>query len=196
MSDQDIMLVGAGVEQVELLQIAGEMANNAAARGVLRDYQARKSAETVRRQRADIAIFERYLQEAGVPASGMDEDLAIWRGVTHGLIDGFVRWQLLAGYALGSINVRLSTIKTYCLLAARAGYLSGDQLALIKAVKGYRPGEYKNVDADRQRAKLATRRPDAKKAAPIEIAPAVADLLKEQPDTPRGRRDRVPARNQ
>lgn len=189
MREQDIMIVGAGVEQVSRLQLAGEIANQAAARGVLSDYQARKSTETLRRQSADIALFEIYLQEAGVSVSGMAQDLALWRGVTHGLVDGFIRWQLQGAYALGSINVRVSSIKTYCQLAARAGYLSGDQLALIKAVKGYRPGEYKNVDADRARAKLATRKPDAKKAAPVEIAPAAADLLKEQPDTPRGRRD-------
>ncbi len=191
MSNQEIMIVGAGVEQVSRLQVAGEIANNAAARGVLSDYQSRKSAETLRRLAADIALFENYLQFAGVPVSGMSADLSAWRGVTHGLVDGFLKWQLQQGYAVGSINVRLSSVKTYCTLAARAGYIDGSHLALIKAVKGYRPGEARHVDADRARLKLATRKPEAKKAAPVEFAPVVGDLLKEQPDTPRGRRDRL-----
>lgn len=191
MSNQEIMIVGYGVEQVSRLQVAGQAANNAAIAGKLGDYQRRKGAETLRRQAADIALFENYLQEAGVPVSEMGADLSAWRGVTHGLVDGFIKWQLQQGYAIGSINVRLSTVKTYCTLAAQAGYIDGNHLALIKAVKGYRPGEARNVDADRARLKLATRKPEAKKAAPVEIAPAAADLLKEQPDTPRGRRDRL-----
>jgi integrase len=192
MGNQEIIIVGDGGEQeLPRLQLAGEAANQAASAGLLSDYQARKSAETLRRQRADIALFTHYLQEAGVPVAEMVRDLAIWRGVTHGLVDGFIRWQIQQGYAIGSINVRLSTIKTYCTLAARAGFIDGNHLALIQAVRGYRPAEARNVDADRQRAKLATRRPESKKPAPVEIAPAAADLLKAQPDTPRGRRDRL-----
>jgi len=191
MSEQDLIIVGQGVEPFSPLFAAGMAANQAASEGKLAEYQGRKSPETLRRQAADVALFETYLQAAQVAVSGMASDLAIWRGVTHGLVDGFIRWQLKAGYSIGSINVRLSTIKMYCTLAAQSGYIEGNTLALIKSVKGYRPGEARNVDADRARAKIATRQPYAKKAAPVEIAPAVAELLKEQPDSPRGRRDRL-----
>lgn len=193
MSDQEIMIISSSgdIAEISALERAGQAANMAAIAGKLGDYQQRKGAETLRRQAADIALFEKYLQSAGVPVSGMVADLATWRGVTHGLVDGFVRWMLANGYAIGSINVRLSTVKTYCQLAAQAGHIDGAHLALIKAVKGYRPGEGLTVDADRQKAKLATRRPDAKKAAPVELAPVHARMLKNQPDTPRGRRDHL-----
>ncbi|MGH2482292.1 MAG: hypothetical protein ACRDHW_21805, partial [Ktedonobacteraceae bacterium] len=116
MSDhQEIMIVPGDLDlQATPLQIAGQAANNAAAGGVLADYQQRKSKETLRRLSADIALFERYLQGAGVPVSDMSADLSAWRGVTHGLVDGFLRWMLAEGYAIGSINVRLSSVKMYC----------------------------------------------------------------------------------
>jgi integrase len=173
------------------LQLAGLAANNAASAGLLPDYRARKSPETLRRQTADIALFEKYLQAVDVPVAGMIEDLTTWRGVTHGLVDGFIRWQLKEGYAIGSINVRLSTIKTYCRMAARAGYIDGASLALIRAVAGYKPGEVRNVDADRVRLQLKTRQPKAKKAEPLEFGKVHASMLKKQPDTSRGRRDRL-----
>lgn len=173
------------------LQLAGLAANDAASARLLPDYRARKSPETLRRQAADIALFETFLQAVDVPVADMAEDLATWRGVTHGLVDGFVRWMLKEGYAVGSINVRLSTIKTYCTLAARAGYIDGNHLALIKAVKGYKPGEARNVDVDRARLQLETRKPKAKKAEPVEFGLVHATMLKNQPDTPRGRRDRL-----
>lgn len=194
MRSKDILIVPTGSQGgQQAIQRAGRAADQAAAAGLLADYQQRKSPETIRRQAADITLFTSYLESAGVPVAGLDlaGDLRAWSGMTHGLIDGFVRWQLRQGYAVGSINVRLSTIKTYCTLAARAGYLPGDRLALIQAVRGYRPGEGRHVDEDRQRAGLPTRRPEAKKAAPVEIPPAAGELLKEQPESPLGRRDRL-----
>lgn len=191
MRDQELQIIEGQIEPFSPLQLAGQIANQAATSGLLPDYQKRKSPETLRRQATDIALFENYLQAGKIAVNGMASDLATWRGVTHGLVDGFVRWMLAEGYAVGSINVRLSTVKTYCAMAARAGHLDGNHLALIQAVKGYRAGEGRNVDADRARLAQATRRPEAKKAAPVEIAPAVAELLKEQPDTTRGRRDRL-----
>jgi hypothetical protein len=46
---------------------------------------------------------------------------AAWQSITYGLIETFVRWQLQQGYAIGSINVWLATIKKYCALATKAG---------------------------------------------------------------------------
>jgi integrase len=189
--DQELIIAREDNQLATPLQLAGQAADIAATADILGDYQRRKSEETLRRLGADIALLERFLQAAGVPVADMANDLASWRGMSYGLVDGFVKWMLAEGYAIGSINVRLSSVKTYCTLAARAGYLDGHNLALIKSVSGYRASEGHNVDVDRTRKRIATRRQGAKKAAPIEIAPAAAALLKGQPDTPRGRRDRL-----
>jgi integrase len=163
----------------------GEAANLIAQQTVLQDYQERKSQETLRRQKADIALFEQFLASAGNPTEDLTYDLAKWKIVTWGLVEAFNRWQLTQGYALGSVNVRLATIKVYCQLAAKSGYLPGQELALIKTVEGYRAGEARNIDEKRDQL----RRPDAKKATPVSLSPVHAALLKKQPDTLRGRRD-------
>ncbi len=163
----------------------GQVANQIARQSVLQDYQARKSQQTLRRQRADIALFEQFLTSAGHRAEGLTCDLTKWEVVTWGLVEAFIRWQLQQGYALGSINVRIATVKAYCTLAVKAGYLPTQDLALIKSVEGYRAGEARNVDEKRPQ----TRRPEAKKAMPVSLSPVHAALLKGHVDTPRGRRD-------
>lgn len=56
---------------------------------------------------------------------------------------------LAEGYAIGSINVRSSTVKAYCKLVAKAGILPATEYALIKLVTGYRHSEGRNVDKTR-----------------------------------------------
>src|SRR2546430_7192552 len=163
----------------------GQVANQVARQSVLGDYQARKSAQTLRRQRADIALFEQFLASAGYHAGGLVSDLAHWSIVTWGLVEAFNRWQLEQGYATGSINVRLATIKVYVQLAARAGYIPHQEFALIRTVQGYHQADARNVDEKR----VQTRHPDAKKASPVSLSPVHAALLKDQPRTSRGRRD-------
>lgn len=167
------------------LELLGSAANHAAARNVLSDYQARKAQETLRRQAADIKLFETYLAQAGLVISDMALDLEAWSGVTWGLVEGFSRWQLEQGYAIGSINVRLATVKAYCELASKHGSLDAAASSLVRTVKGYRQLEGRNVDDKRDQ----TRRPDAKKADPVSISLDQARGLKQQPATKKGRRD-------
>jgi len=112
----------------------GQIANQVAAKHTFVNYQERKSENTLRRQTAGLVLFMRYL--AGVDAT--PDDLATypqsWEGITWGLVAGFVKWQLLKGYAVSSVNVRLSTIKTYARLAFKAGTLGSTEYALIRAV--------------------------------------------------------------
>lgn len=169
----------------ELPTSIGAAANQVARGSLLTDYQARKSNQTLRRQRADIALFEQFLAEAGTLAEGLSTDLARWSTITWGLVEAFHRWQLAKGYATGSINVRLATIKAYCQLAAKAGYLPYQEMALIQTVKGYRAAEARNIDEKRTQ----TRHVGAKKAFPVSLSPVHAALLKDQPATARGRRD-------
>jgi integrase len=163
----------------------GQVANQVARQTVLSDYQDRKSQQTLRRQRADIALFEQFLASAGHTAEYLASDLSKWHFVTWGLVEAFNRWQLTQGYATGSINVRLATIKVYVQLAAKAGHIPHQEFALTKTVQGYHQSDARNVDEKREQ----TRRLDAKKAAPVSLSPVHAALLKKQPDSPRGRRD-------
>jgi len=167
------------------LERLGSAANSAAARNVLADYRARKAQETLRRQAADIQLFETYLAQAGLVVSDMVSDLEAWSGVTWGLVEGFNRWSLQQGYSIGSINVRLATVKVYCELASKHGSLDQASYSLVRTVKGYRAAEGRNVDDKRDQ----TRRPEGKKAEPVSISLEQARRLKQQPATKKGRRD-------
>jgi integrase len=93
------------------------------------------------------------------------------------LVAAFVQWQLQEGYAIGSINVRLSTVKKYVQLATQAGAVSPTEYALIKTVAGLRHAEGRNVDQARERTRKGT-----KKAQATAIGAGQALLLKDQAD--------------
>src|SRR5260370_41934541 len=96
----------------------GQVANSYADQNVFTDYHDRIAQNTLRRQADDLALFAAYLAAAGVVVDELMSKPAAWNGITYGLVDGFVRWMLQEGYAIGSINVRLSTVKAYCKLVA------------------------------------------------------------------------------
>jgi len=183
-NSQEIIPVGTSILS-KVPTSLGEAANQAARESVLVDYQSRRSKQTLRRQRADLALFEQFLANAGNPTIGLSVDLQKWQAITWGLVEAFNTWQLQKGYATGSINVRLATIKAYSQLAAKAGHLSHQELALIRTIQGYRSAEARNIDENRSQ----TRQEGAKKALPVSLSPVHAALLKSQPTTPRGRRD-------
>ncbi|GCE18967.1 tyrosine-type recombinase/integrase [Dictyobacter kobayashii] len=187
MPEKNIITVSDIVSSETPMALAGAIANEHAERYVFSEYQLRLSSNTRRRQSNDLALFVQYLTLARVEVTvdALLSSPGAWSGMTHGLIDGFVRYQLQQGYAIGSINVRLSTIKRYCSLAARAGTLSPADMGLITLVKGYRHKEGRNIDQAREQ----TRQKRAKKAEPISISPEQVKQLKAQPDTPQGRRD-------
>ncbi len=165
---------------------AGQEANLQASKNRFAEYRKRRAVNTLRRQSGDLALFSRYLNEIGVATTAdFANDPDAWSGVTWGLVDGFVRWQLNAGYAVPSVNVRLSTIKTYAKLAMKAGTLMSAEFAQISAVEGYSHKEEGRLDRER-----AKKRVGAKKAVAVSITLDQARALKrEQPDTPQGHRD-------
>jgi integrase len=165
----------------------GELANYHAAKHALSDYQKRLSANTRRRQHDDLAVFARYLGFAGiqVTAQQLINDITAWQPMTHGLVSGFLRYQEQEGYAIGSINVRLATVKRYCSIAAESHVIDAATAGLITKVKGYSHKDGRNIDKDRE-----ITRKGVKKAEPIVISKEQAVQLKQQqPDTPQGRRD-------
>jgi len=185
-------------EQRAILDKLGTFANVVAAQNELNEYQKTKSEHTLRRQRTDVALFDTYLN-TGAKESGLlsaqaalhvsCDDLATWQGVNHGLVQGFVNWQLSEGYRTGSINVRLATIRVYCKLAAKAGHIKPDVYTLIKTVEGYRASDARRIDEKR----AVTHRPDAKKAEPTEVSIAdVSSVLASiNASTKKGRRDKL-----
>ena len=106
MDDRETALIPVSIESSTI----GQVANQVARQTVLQDYQARKSQQTLRRQRADTALFEQFLTSAGHIAEGLTYDLQRWSFVTWGLVEAFNRWQLQQGYATG-IEMRLAGIR-------------------------------------------------------------------------------------
>src|SRR5258708_899004 len=105
---------------------------------------------TLARQRDDVALFESYLAD----------DLRLWAEVSQDLVSGFLCWQLKNGYSVGSVNVRLSTVRTYARLAAKAGYLpttAYQEITTIRMISG---------------------REGRKKAEPVAISPSHVALIK------------------
>lgn len=178
----------------EALKAAGQMANEYADGDMFNDFNGRKSDNTLRAYRADLGSFAAFLGEAtggavDVAAGALQTMPAAWEGVTWGLVAAFRQWLLAQGAATGTINRRLAAVKVYAKLAAEAGVIDGVDVAKIDIrVKGYTGKAARNVDSARKAAGLPTRR-GAKKAAPVSLTFAQVRALKEQPDTPQGRRD-------
>ena len=144
------------------LASAGQAANEAARASTFTDYRSRKASNTITRQDTDLATFAAYLAQATGSDAITGDDLArdpqAWCGVTWGLVDGFVKWALLQEYAVGTVNLKLFTVKTYAKLAAKAGAVSSQELALIRSVSGYRGAltQQSSVSQGAKRATLGT----------------------------------------
>jgi integrase len=194
--DSDLVIKGEVVDDAgqslapspfEQLRLAGQAANRAAAGGIFADYISRRSQNTLRRQRADLRLFADFLSYAGVQVDGdaLQEQAHLWRGITWGIIEAYKQWMLSEAYAVGSVNVRLSTIRTYARLAFKAGIISPDEHAQIRQVAGFSRKEAKRVNQKRDKTRVGD-----KKAEATRLTPEQANALKnEQPDTPQGRRD-------
>lgn len=155
------------------LGLLGAVANQAACSTLLQSYQQKRSAETLRRQAADLALFENYLAQAGHLTSGLKEDLARWVGVSYGIVAGFQQWQFNQGYAIGSINVRMATIKTYCQMANQAEYVSSEELSKIRGIENISRKDGRNIDEKRP-----VQRVGCKKADTLLLSEAHVDWLK------------------
>lgn len=165
---------------------AGQVANQFAGHGVFARYRAGRSQNTLRNQDASLALFADYLQAVGVPVHNGDlaDRPEAWQGVTWGLIAGFVEWLTRQGYSVGSVNVRLSHVRTYAGLAAKAGAIADTEAGMIRTVTGYSYSEGVNLDEQRD----VTRR-GSKKAEANTLTRDQVRRLKRQPETPQGRRD-------
>jgi len=120
----------------------------------------------------------------GLSAANLQHVPCAWQGITWGIVEGFVKWLLQQGYAVGTVNNRLSAVKVYAKLAAKAGVIPAQELQLIKSVNGYGRKEAKRIDKRRPVTRVG-----AKKEQPVRLTPEQAQELKSHPDTLQGRRD-------
>src|SRR6266849_10821117 len=129
-------------------------------------YQEGLRDETIRRQKTDLLTFARFLGSIGVQAGDFYHDLNAWQGISAGLLEAFIEWQKIAGYSIGTINVRLATMKAYCHLAYEVGILDIDTHTHIQGVKGIQRKQARNIDARREVTRIGY-----KKALAVDIAP-------------------------
>ncbi len=180
-------------EVIAALSTVSQIASRAAESQVFSDYLARRALHTKRRQLADLDLFCRFIDETthiSIEGAKLQQGPQLWAGIHWGLVEAFKRWMILSRYSVGSVNVRLSTIKRYARLAMSAGAMTTEQCHLIRAVEGYNRSDGINIDAQRDRDDIPTRR-GFKKAAATRLTPEQARALKAQPDSPQGRRDAV-----
>lgn len=169
---------------------AAQAANTTAVAHIFTDYHQRLAAKTIATQTAALGIWVDYLAAVGIsphPLTDYQQTPTAWQGVTWGLVQGFVKWLLKKGYSMTTVNNRLSTVKVYIRLAAKAGVIPFTEHALIKEVNGYTLTESKRIDQKRGKTRLGN-----KKAEAIVLSADQARQLKtSHPATPQGARDRL-----
>lgn len=153
----------------------GEMANEYAAQTSHTRYSDGRAAHTLRRQKGDLRLFFRFLESVQYehPIGEFLEtgDWTLWSGITHGLVEMFLEWQKREGYAVGSINVRLATVKTYCGFAHKNKAIQYHEYAAIKIVRGLSHKDGVHLDKKRDVRRQGKKK---EKATSLNIGHALA----------------------
>lgn len=170
MSIQDLVRYG----EEENLSPLGHMARVAdafAQVNTLSDYREGKANSTMDRQRDDVACLETFLREGGVENPGMYDDLSLWGDMSAGLVKAFIRWMLQKkGLTIGTVNVRISTVRTYCKLAMSAGHLPTEAYQLIKAIPKISEKEGHHIDEKREVSRVGHKKAEATRISPSHMA--------------------------
>ncbi len=177
--------ISTSEELAERLSFAQE-ADASARQSTFADYRSRRAQNTLRRQDAELENFGVYV--------GAD-DLAInpqsWTGISWGIVESFVKKMLMDGYAVGSVNNHLSTIKTYAKLATKAGKIQPQEHAMIRMVSGYSHIEGQRIDEQRESADIDTRLGEKKAGFLVLSMDQVVELKGGCNSKPHGLRDRL-----
>lgn len=176
------------IAHVARLRDAGKVASEIAGQHAFIDYTARRAANTLKAQRTDLASFATFLAVAGVEtdADALQAIPPTWEGVTWGLVSAFREWQVSEGYAIGTINRRLSTVRTYAGLAVKAGVIPKEEKPMIASVNGYSQSDGINLDAQRTTARVGH-----KKAANVVLPKNAVSKLLQRRETVTELRDAV-----
>ncbi|GAA5531553.1 tyrosine-type recombinase/integrase [Herpetosiphon gulosus] len=102
---------------------------------------------------------------------------------------------LTEGYAIGTINMRLATVRTYARLAHLAGVIPADTYSRIRALSGYRRSEGDNLDQQRVATDQSTRIAAKKATANILTTSQIIDLKHAPWRNPTTRSEAVAARD-
>jgi integrase/recombinase XerD len=164
-------------------------ADEAAQQTAFGQYQLAKSDNTLTRQRANLAKFAAFLNlhGASVSADELFSQAGSWGNISFGLVEAYKLNLVQEGYALSSVNVYLSTIKSYAKLAYKSGVLSADDYNAIKVIEGYSGRSATNVNAKRPVTRISSEKEQAV-LIPVEIIHKLKHL-DFYPDTPAGKRD-------
>ncbi len=153
---------------------AGQTANRIAGDTIFNRYLSEKSPNTIKRHARDLELFAEYMLDIGImPDQGADfqTNPQAWRGVTWGIVEGFIHWQLKEGYAVSSVNARLSTVKVYAQMAVKASTIDRQEGLLIQSVKGFSRAGANNVDLQRDQTRIDevsyAYKPDGKKRSVV-----------------------------
>jgi hypothetical protein len=176
-------------------QFVGQKADEAARQNLFTEALAYKAPNTIAAYTANMATFcNEYLPAARLErdVDAMMTDPSQWAFLTYGIVKGFREWLLGQGYALTTVQHKLSTVKFYARLAAEAGAIAQNTADMIAAVKGPPAGKQgKRLNEKRQDAGVPTRL-SSKKRDTLTLTPMeIHKMLSEHPDTPQGRRDRI-----
>lgn len=188
---------------------AGQTANRMAGDTIFQRYLSEKAVNTIKRHARDLELFAEYMLDVGImPDQGADfqTNPAAWGGVTWGIVEGFIHWQLREGYAITTVNARLSTVKVYAQMAVKAGAIERQEGLLIQSVKGFSRAGGQNVDEQREQTRIkevsyaykpegsrrsvvVTRRSTKKKSATILDEKTAVSLKKPRNKSPQAYRD-------
>ncbi len=178
-------LIDEGTGYGDDLARAGLVADQVSRTHPFVEYHAQLADNSRSASRDALTCFSAYLAAAGITRQVDDlyQDAEAWRGMSAGLLKGFRAWLLEQGFSIGTLNQRVAIIRQYCRLAHEAGAVSAEALELILAVKGYGGKTGRNLDTDRTRRLVPTRK-STKKAAPTPVNTAQALRLKTETTRP------------
>ena len=172
----------------------GEAADDWAARGVFAAWRSGQARQTIVSYQAALDKFAKFLNAAnGGPTRTGEQlmtDVSVWANCTRGIVLAFQKWLLDEGYAIATVNCRVTVVKTFARLAGDAGVIGSDMSVMIRGVQGLSQKKGRRRDEERMEAGTPTRVSN-QKMTPVTITLDQARQLKAQPDTPRGRRDRL-----
>jgi len=185
------------------LALRAAQADTAAQATMIMEYRSRQAPKTRLRHDGDLTGFADFLATVGVVVPVDDQEVPIlardphaWTGMTAGLVMAFRTWMLTEGYAIGTINIRLATVRTYVRLAHLAGVIPTDDSSRIRAVSGYRISEGNNLDQQRLATGKETRRATKKATAQILTPAQIVDLKQAPSRNPKVRSPGVAARDE
>lgn len=199
-NDQALLIISPAPVITTLAELGQAAAHAARSIDHLEEHKRKRSPETRRRYRFDLAHFEAFLQSAanttGIRlALDLYHNLQAWAGMTPELLMAYQQAMEDEGLATGTIRLRVYTIKAFCRIARKAGILDENTYGRIKLVETLRPAEADNLDSNRRAEGLPTRKPQGKNAkkadwTPLSVA-QVKTLLKACGPDRRGTRDRL-----